>query len=193
MVTNAWATWTQVVILTLTAFVLYLYTLETAALRRESVHQTKIALRPVVVPVFELGREPSFRVQNIGANTAFNIRVKLQELGTTCKWEYRFGSIPRLQPEKLETVPMEELIGGEQVEPVPTVWFPDRSSKERELTIGFEDIEGGKYGLKVLIHARSNRIGPQGDYDLGPVTEVHDPSPTRVVVRFFHKLLDWYE
>jgi hypothetical protein len=44
--------WIQNFILVLTFLVLYFYTAETAALRREAVRQTRVTLRPIVVPIF---------------------------------------------------------------------------------------------------------------------------------------------
>jgi hypothetical protein len=190
----AWATWAQVGILSLTALVLYLYTLETSALRRATVRQTQIALRPVIVPVFEFGREPKFKVKNIGANTAFNIRVKPHELDTQIKWEYRFGSIPVLEPGKDAEIQIEQSIEGEpaDLETTRHSFFPRYSTSESELAIEFGDTVGGRYMLKVQIHPRENFINAKENYEIGPVIQKPPAIPTGIRA-FCHWLLDWYE
>ena len=94
--------WVQTVVLLVTAVTLYFYTAETAALRRETVRQTKVALRPVVVPIFErkTGTSWIIRLENIGSGSAFNIKIKphIKDPGAL-DIEYRFGSIDYLSPQ----------------------------------------------------------------------------------------------
>ncbi len=74
--TQETANFWQVIILAITAVIIFWYTVETYWLRRESQRQTELQLRPFVV--LEAVRQiegVGFQVKNIGNGTALNIRI----------------------------------------------------------------------------------------------------------------------
>ena len=98
-----YAVWTQTVVLAITAGLIYWYIIETSGLRKQMVRQNEIALRPVIVPVFDnRGGEPIFKLKNIGVGVAFNvtveplIEVRLIEPGHELRHEFRFSRLSHL-------------------------------------------------------------------------------------------------
>jgi hypothetical protein len=146
----------QTMILTITLLVLYFYTAETAALRRETVRQTRIILRPVVVPLFDRSSQTSyiFKLQNIGSSSAFNIRVKphSKNLGFG-NIEYHFRPIDFLSPQTSKVVTITQQLDGQphQSDLTDKSFFPIYATSEENLLILFDDVEGHTYSLSVTI------------------------------------------
>jgi len=160
------AVWTQTIVLFITALIIGWYTFETSRLRREMVRQNEIALRPVVVPVFEEAPgKHVLKLHNVGAACAFN--VKIQPLKQIFGEEGTSLAIPH------ETifVPIEYLAAGNMAEVQfwkysngePTnerflqgKWFPRRVASPTTMTIWFDDVEGVGYAHKISVEPRSH-------------------------------------
>jgi len=156
------AVWVQTFVLFVTAGFICWYTIETAGLRREMVRQNGIALRPVVVPVFEVtGGKGVFRLRNIGHGSAFNLRVAPIEVlpavdadATTPKLEVRFDPLSYLPSGDTRLVRFfacssgrENLTYGDCTQN----FFPGYTHAEKIMKIDFDDVESGRYEQTIRI------------------------------------------
>jgi len=167
--------WIQTIVLAITAVIVWRYTVETARLRRETVHQNEIALRPVVVPVFETrGKEPSFRLKNIGEASAFNVRVEAIPLFPDWKWDLTFEQLHYLAQGEEREVRIIPLAEGKSVRTVSGhSFFPQYSQEEKRIRIRFSDVEDSKYSLEVTVRPPKNCFSPIQDVELGPIRKDH--------------------
>jgi len=155
------AVWFQTIVLLVTACFVCWYTIETARLRREMVRQNQITLRPVVVPLFEKpGADHVFKLKNIGAAAAFNVRVEpLRMEGpdpisqTNISWETRFDPVSFLASGETALVPFQRWDDGKQSGStwLADIFRPAYCQQEITLTILFEDVEEGGCEEKINI------------------------------------------
>jgi len=187
--------WVQTVVLLITAVILYLYTAETAALRRESVHQTKISLRPVVVPIFSPSSLTSWRLslKNIGSGSAFNIRISPLVMEGGFEFGYSFGRIDYLCPQEEKEILISQTIGGEihYSDLTKYAFFPRFTTSKQELLILFHDVENGAYQIPVFIGPSPSPGREDGEVVLGPVGDStrHTKSSLK---RLIGRLFEWY-
>ena len=141
-------TWTLVV----TGVVLLWYTWETSELRRATVLQTEVQLRPFVV--LELW-SPSFRLRNFGTHPALNVTVDpvtIEAPGSQI--EVRFPArLPVLPPGGGWTVPTESWKDGVQLAYDMFSAHLQSTVAEQRLTatVRFQDIEGRSYRVPVAV------------------------------------------
>ena len=187
--------WIQDAILVLTFIVLYFYTAETAALRRETVRQTRVSLRPVVVPIFEReGTTWKLMMENIGSGSAFNIRIKPHLTGTgTLDIEYRFLGIDYLSPQDQAEILYEQFMGGEHIQSElrKHTFFPLFATKPHTLIILFDDVEGHGYSLPVTVTPSDHPGSRTGGIKLGAITSpaARDRGKFR---KFIDRIFQWY-
>lgn len=155
-----YAAWAQTAILALTAFLVWRYTKETAKLGREMVRQNQINLRPVVVPIFEEGpNQHVFKLRNIGAACAFNVRVQpiKQIFGHITSHptphETRFNPLDWLAPGEAVEILFTEFSNGKPDEDkyLQNKFFPARVTSPIAITIVFNDVEGGSYEHEISV------------------------------------------
>jgi hypothetical protein len=153
----------QTVVLAITAILVWLYTRETARLRREIVRQNEISLRPVVVPIFDEGpNRHIFKLRNVGGACAFNLRVQPMRRtagGSDLKvsQETRFDSLDYLPPGlpsgELPEIHFKQYSNGQpETEPFLQHWlFPASATALITMRIQFDDVEGGGYEQEISI------------------------------------------
>jgi hypothetical protein len=140
------------------------YTEEATLLRRETVRQNRIALRPIVLPEFGATRERLlFQVRNCGAGCAVNVVIEpisagWQEIptGNVASGEVvsRFDGVDYLPAGDCAEVPASEYVNGQRLDGgVYSYWFhPAKAVGPRiELNISFEDVEGRAYRICATI------------------------------------------
>jgi len=159
------------------------YTAETGALRAETVRQTKLSLRPIVLPGFpEVEGVLGFRLENCGTGCAIN--VVITPFGTD-RYEgakFKFGHIEsRFEPQKYlasgASAPIYVLtLGDGQLLRGPTMfdlWFhPCRPGPETSIEILFDDIEGRRYRVWSTITAEFDWDKLPRDVRVGTVEEL---------------------
>ena len=95
--TVSWIEIINTIVLAVTAGIIAWYTVETHRLRRETVRQNELQLRPYVVPSFSATRDSyKLELKNIGKGTATNVRidtltVDLDDSGE--QWRCQFSTI----------------------------------------------------------------------------------------------------
>ncbi len=169
------AVWFQTAVLAFTAYLIWRYTnatekytSETATLRAETVRQSKLSLRPIVLPEFpSVGTAGIFRLRNCGVGCALNICV--MPFGTM----HFPGDELGLGMGQIESrfEPIGYLVSGETAEVKPSTWannhkmqnspfdywfHPRVPGDETTIEIRFSDVEGGRYRLRVVILAEQN-------------------------------------
>ena len=154
------AVWGQTFVLLITGGFVCWYTIETARLRRQMVRQNEISLRPVIVPMFEEGPNQNvFKLRNVGAGCAFNVRVQ--------PIKRVFGENTSHQiPYETKFYPLDYLAAGEVAEMRWTVFsngapihekflenkfFPTRVTSSLIIVIAFDDVEGGGYEHEITV------------------------------------------
>jgi hypothetical protein len=97
----SWIEVINTVVLFVTAVIIAWYTVETYKLRRETVRQNEINLRPYLVPSFPETREGyKLEVKNIGNGTATNIRINIPPMNFTdvqVQWKYEVTPLDWLE------------------------------------------------------------------------------------------------
>lgn len=166
------AIWIQTIVLAITAVIVLWYAIETARLRREMVRQNEIALRPVLVPIFQTGgKPPSFRLKNIGEASAFNIKLEAVPLFPDWKWELTFECPYYLASREEGEVKIIPLLEGKKVSDTGAhSFFPQYARQEKRIKICFSDVEEGRYSLEVTI--RPSDFSQIQDVALGPIRKV---------------------
>jgi hypothetical protein len=161
----------QTIVLALTAILVWRYTKatekytdEAAALRREAVRQTKISLRPLVLPEFTSAQgQLHFELRNCGVGSAVNLVLPNITTNHYAAGEINFGMI------ESRFAPIAYLPSGERVqvgistfadgaalgaESMFRDWFhPRRPGPEITIQIQFQDIEARRYRLRVTVNA----------------------------------------
>jgi hypothetical protein len=155
------AIWTQTVVLAITAGLIYWYIIETSGLRKQMVRQNEIALRPVIVPVFDnRGGEPIFKLENIGVGVAFNvtaeplIEVRLIEPGHELRHEFRFSRLSHLGSKQGGEIQFLRFMNGIlNLGPHPAYrsFLPEPGEGRKAITIVFDDVEGGRYRCGIML------------------------------------------
>lgn len=155
------AVWTQTVVLAVTAVLICWYTRETSGLRKQMVRQNEIALRPVIVPMFDLrGGEPIFKLENIGVGVAFNvtveplIQVRPIEPGHELRCEFRFSRLSYLGSKKGGEVQYQRYMNGNLNQgPNPDFrdFRPAPGQRRTTITVVFDDVEGGRYRCGITL------------------------------------------
>lgn len=155
-----YAVWAQTFILAVTACFVCWYTRETASLRRETVRQNEINLRPIVVPIFEEGRNQHvFKLRNVGAACAFNVRVQPikhmfgQSKSHQIPHDTRFEPLDWLAPGETSEIHFTEFSNNNPVDGtfLQNKFFPARVTSPVTITIAFNDVEGGRYALDISV------------------------------------------
>jgi hypothetical protein len=188
--------WIQTFVLTLTLLVLYFYTAETAALRRETVRQTRIILRPVVIPIFELFSPGNwiFKLKNIGSGSAFNIIIKplTQNYGIG-QITYIFRPIDFLAPQDSKIISLNQFLGGVPHTSSLTdqAFYPIFATSEHKLTILFDDVEGKCYSLSALVIPSAHPGFVEGEIKLGPIGDVKVHERT-CIKKIIDRIFQWY-
>jgi hypothetical protein len=156
----------QTVVLGLTAYWVWRYTKaterygeETSRLTHEMVRQNEIALRPVVVPIFEENQGHFLlKLQNIGIGCALNVRVCPipHEFGVPnhpIHHETRFGPIGYIAQGQIEKVELKEYSEGSPTTKnfLENKFFPGRVTSTTTMTLLYDDVEGGAYELPVVV------------------------------------------
>jgi len=167
------AIWVQTIVLALTAYLIWRYTKatekytsETAALRAETVRQTKLSVRPIVLPEFPVaGAGSNFRLRNCGEGCALNIQIL--PVGTI---HFNAGELGMGHIES-RFEPIDYLPAGETVEVNTSTWANDQklqnspfdhwflprlTGEETTIEITFGDVEGRRYKLQAIILAEQN-------------------------------------
>ena len=156
-----YAVWTQTAVLAITAVLICWYTRETSGLRKQMVRQNEIALRPVIVPVFDnRGGKPIFKLENIGVGVAFNVTVEplIQErsieLGHVLRCEFRFSRLSHLGSNKGSEVQYQRYMNGNLNQgPNPDFrdFLPAPGQRRTTITVVFDDVEGGRYRCGITL------------------------------------------
>ncbi len=155
-----YAMWAQTTIFAVTAVLVWWYTKETGKLRREMVRQNEIHLRPVVVPIFEEApNQHVFKLQNVGACCALNVRVQPikhmfgQSTSHQIPHETIFNPLDWLASGQAVEVRFTEFSNGKQVDYkfLQNKFFPAHVTSPVTITIVFDDVEGGRYERKISI------------------------------------------
>jgi hypothetical protein len=183
------AIWTQTAVLAFTAYLIWRYTnatekytAETAALRAEAVRQTKMSVRPIVLPEFPAAGVGNFRLRNCGEACALNIQVLPVgtmhfdggELGMG-QIESRFEPIEYLPADEAAEVNTSTWANEQKMQNSPfDHWFlPRLTGEETTITITFDDIEGRRYRLQAIIPAEQNLANLPRKVRLGRIEEVN--------------------
>ena len=145
------AMWTQTFVLAITALIVWKYT-------KEMARQTSISLRPVVV--FEFNQDAAHNrclmLKNIGRGAAFNITtVPLNVVPGSDSWDVHFERVPWLGSKERQQV----LYGMPVLASIEKgdrgyLFFPQSTSKLRELRIEYQDVEGQRYRQDLTVHPR---------------------------------------
>lgn len=178
----------QAIVLALTAYLIWRYTKSTekytaatAALLAETVRQTKLSVRPIVLPEFPTNGPGDFWLRNCGEACAVNIQVL--PVGTTHfdgaelgmgHIESRFEPIDYLPVGKAMEVDTSTWANEEKLQDSPfDNWFlPRFPGEETTLIITFGDVEGRRYRLRVVIPAEQNIANCPRTVRLGPIEDV---------------------
>jgi len=145
----SWIEIINTVVLAITAAIIAWYTVETYRLRRETVRQNELQLRPYVVPTFSAKRDGyKLELKNIGKGTATNVHLDTLSIdlgGSEEQWRAKFSSVDYIEP-------------GSKTEPgmssnrlpkfLSTMLVPSDSAVPWTLRVLFDDIEGGRYLLE---------------------------------------------
>ena len=138
--------------------------------------QTRIALRPVVVPLFLPASHTSWqlKVKNIGSGSGFNIKIRPVVIEAGFEFGYQFGQVKFLCPQDEEEVSITQTIGDEphQSEMTKYSFFPRYATAEHRLVILFEDVEGSAYRLPVNIKPAPRPAFQEGEVILSAIEGV---------------------
>lgn len=181
--------WTQTIVLAITAGLVCWYTIETSRLRRQMVRQNEIALRPVIVPVFDMRNgERILRLENIGVGAAFNVTVEplvqvcpLGQPGQGLRQEFRFSALTQLGSKQIGEVHFQRFWNGNLNQGPHAVFrdfLPVHGQEATTITVVFDDVEGGRYrcGIKLVPPAQ---FGGGCLVELLPIEKVHSCSYAR--------------
>ena len=185
------AVWAQTLILAFTAYWILRYTrateqytAETVKLRAETVRQSKLSLRPVVLPEFidqdVLG---NFRLKNCGNGCAINIQVMPvgtmrfaggNAVGGFGVIETRFDAIEYLASGETKNVEGSIYSDGQPLgQGVLDDWFhPRLPGGDETIEIRFSDVEGGRYQLRLQIVAGEDLARLPRTVRLGQIEDV---------------------
>jgi hypothetical protein len=168
------AVWVQTGVLALTAYLIWRYTsatekytTETASLRNEAARQNRLSLRPIVLPEFpSVGVAGIFRLKNCGQGCAVNVLVlpvialnlNAPEFLDMGQIESRFEPIMYLTAGETAEVMVSTWANNQKMNQSPfDYWFHPRIvGEETSIEIRFNDIEGGKYRIRVTVLAEQN-------------------------------------
>jgi len=188
--------WVQTIVLAFTLIILYFYAAETAALRRETVRQTKLTARPLIVPVFvpEPRSSYAFRLQNIGSSSAFNVRVQpyMQDIGLGTI-QYWFRPVEFIEPQASKWVEATQFLDDKahKSELTNQTFYPKYATSELHLVIMFDDVEGRTYSIPVKISPSAHPGILDSEVSLGPITGSEDPTRNSFK-KFIDRLFQWY-
>jgi hypothetical protein len=177
------AEFVQTIVLAITAVIILWYTVETARLRRQMVRQNKIALRPIVLPKFEIADgKYSLVMENCGNGCAVNIGVSpvetkfVGEPGTAS-----FREKMRFKPRsyylaKGQRCPLEYEVESGGVKATQNLsdytYRPDLPGPDLVLEVGFADVEGGKYKLRATLVAAQDTSQLPREFKVEPLEEI---------------------
>jgi hypothetical protein len=185
----------QTIVLAMTAYFIWRYTkstekytIETAALRNEAVRQTKISLRPIVLPQFEERLDKfGFRLSNYGSGCAININVKpvriegyKDVLGVI---ELRSDSVNYLasgDSTQVNLTPYSDGARWKGSEFKDWLNLAFRGGQETVVEITFGDIEGARYTVRTTISA-SDATEPLRKVKVGTINEIKESRPSNPV------------
>ncbi len=171
-----WAVWTQTVVLVITAGIIVWYTIETSKMRREIARQNSISLRPVVV--FEFRQDAAHNrlllAKNIGHGAAFNIIVvPLNVVPGSDSWDIHFDRIHSLGSQEREEVQYTMPgLGSSDKGDRGYLFFPQATSKLRELRIEYQDVEGGHYRQDLTIYPKKEGSSGSGYVSYAPIRQL---------------------
>ncbi len=151
--------WVEIVVPLVTAVLVAWYAVETTRLRRETVRQTEIALRPAIVPIFEeaQGRH-ILKVKNVGNATGFNVRIQTihHEFGKPyrlIRHETQFDAIDFLEKDEVKEVRFREYSNGKPSDEsfIQNKFFPTHVTSPTTVMIFFDNVEGGPYESETCV------------------------------------------
>lgn len=156
-----WVMVVQTLVLAITAWLVWRYTIETAALRKEMVRQNNLSLRPLVLPEFRRDEHGKlqFWVRNVGNACAVNVEISPRKIADPKggPFEVRFQRCSFLPSGKDNLMEFSTWLGGSPYNSNdPGGYYPPFPSqplgKTEESTISFSDVEGQRYRIVITIH-----------------------------------------
>jgi hypothetical protein len=150
------------------------------------VRQNEIALRPVIVPVFDMrDGERIFKLENIGVGAAFNVTVEplvqvlpLGEPGQELRQEFRFSGLNQLGSKQSGEIHFQRfwngtLNQGPHPHPAFRDFLPAYGQEALTITVVFDDVEGGRYRCGItLVPPAQLGMGEDCQVKLLPIEKV---------------------
>jgi hypothetical protein len=145
------------------------------------VRQNEIALRPIIVPVFDnRGGERIFKLENIGIGVAFNvtveplIEVRPIEPGHELRYEFRFSRLSHLGSKQVGEVQFRRFLNGnlnQGPDPAFRDFLPEPGEGRKTITVVFDDVEGGRYRCGITL-VPPTQLGKDCLVELLPIEKV---------------------
>jgi len=151
--------------LVITMGVIILYALETRKLRKETVKQTELSLRPYVILVRSMGGRYDLAFENIGQSHALDVSIDILEMN---EFFYRFQPCHLVRQAKEVTVKAEPFGKNEKSERMIRSLDVDHSglpffegldkAKDYPLTMRYKNIEGTYYYTRLEVRVEERRV-----------------------------------
>lgn len=143
----------QTIALLVTLGVIIFYTVFTHGLKKATVKQTELSLRPCITFTWDRG----FRFKNAGFSPAFNIKIDDFE---TDEYEFKFYRLDSLMPNETKEIRMRiKRKAGEEPEMRKYLHFILNTTKQKEipLIIRYENLENERYFSRMKIYTGLDR------------------------------------
>jgi hypothetical protein len=150
--------------LVITMGVIIWYALETRKLRKETVKQTELSLRPYVILVRSMGGRYDLAFENIGQSHALDVSIDILEMN---EFFYRFQPCHLVRQGKEVTVEAEPFGKNEESERMirglgdglglPFFEGLDKV-KDYPLTVRYKNIEGTPYYTRLEVRVHEKRV-----------------------------------
>ena len=152
--------------LVITMGVIIWYALETRKLRKETVKQTELSLRPYVILVRSMGGRYDLAFENIGLSHALNVSIDILKMNA---FFYRFQPCYLVRQGKkvaIEALPpfgkneeSERMIRGLDDEHLGLPFFEGLDkAKDYSLTVRYKNIEGTPYYTRLEVRVEEKRV-----------------------------------
>ena len=130
------------IILWITAIAIIWYTLEVAK-------STKISLKPVPVLLYD-NTTRKFRIENVGNNTAINVKIEDVILSKEHLIKIIFSETPVLRAGESKGILVKNIAGGKETNfPFTANLDPEYANSNFNIKITYQDIEGRNYKLTI--------------------------------------------
>jgi len=139
----------QTIALLITLGVIILYTIFTYGLKKTTVKQTELSLRPCIIFTWDSG----FRFKNTGLSPALNIKIDDFEID---EYEFIFYRLDSLMPNETKKIMMHiKKKAGEVSKMRKYLHFIFDTTKQKEipLIIHYENLENERYFSRLKIYA----------------------------------------